>query len=116
MAAVTTNGEYWWQAELQRMRGASLAAQGANPEQIEAALQQALRLARRQQARVLELRAAMDLARLWQKTQRDQAYEVLASVYAQFTQGFDLLDLQEARDLLAHLSYRIKKAIIGGIG
>jgi tetratricopeptide (TPR) repeat protein len=104
LEAVTTNGEYWWQAELHRMRGVFLVSQGADPEQIEAAFQQALTLARQQKALVLELRATMDLARLWQKTQRDLAYQLLSSVYAQFTEGFDTLDLQEAKELLASLS------------
>ena len=63
-------------------------------------MQRALDVARRQQAKALELRAAMSLARLWQQGKRAEAYELLAPVYGWFTEGFDTADLQEARALL----------------
>ena len=65
----------------------------------------ALDIARRQQAKSLELRAAMSLARLWQhQGQRHAAYELLAPVYGWFTEGFDTADLQEAKALLEALT------------
>ena len=62
-------------------------------------------MARRQQAKSLELRAAMSLARLWQQQgKRTEAYELLAPVYGWFTEGFDTADLQEAKALLDALA------------
>ena len=67
-------------------------------------LQRALDVARRQEAKALELRAAMSLARLWQQQgKRAEAYELLAPIYGWFTEGFDTADLQEARALLEEL-------------
>ena len=80
--------------------------QQAAPDVVEAetCFQQALTIARRQQARSWELRAAMSLSRLWQRQGREAAaYRVLAEVYGWFTEGFDTADLQEARALLAVL-------------
>jgi predicted ATPase len=69
--------------------------------QAGACFQQALAVARRQQARSLELRAAMSLSRLWQRQgKRDDARELLAPIYGWFIEGFDTADLQEARALL----------------
>jgi predicted ATPase len=69
--------------------------------EAEAWLQRALDVARRQEAKSLELRAAMSLARLWQQHgERAEAYELLAPVYGWFTEGFDTADLQEAKALL----------------
>jgi predicted ATPase len=95
----------WWEAELYRLRG-ELLLQGtvAQPEEAEACFQQALAVARRQQAKSLELRAAMSLSRLWQQHgKRAEARELLAAVYDWFTEGFDTADLQEARILLEEL-------------
>ena len=62
-------------------------------------------MARRQQARALELRAAMSLARLWQQQgKRAEAHQLLAEVYGWFTEGFDTTDLQEAKALLEALA------------
>jgi predicted ATPase len=67
-------------------------------------LQQALAIARGQQAKWWELRAAMSLARLWQQQgKRTEAYELLAPIYGWFTEGFDTADLQDAKALLADL-------------
>ena len=65
----------------------------------------ALAVARRQQARALELRAAMSLARLWQQQgKRAEAHQLLAEVYGWFTEGFDTTDLQQAKALLQALA------------
>jgi predicted ATPase len=78
---------------------------GTPPAEAEAWLQRALDVARRQQAKALELRAAMSLARLWQQQgKRSEAYELLAPIYGWFTEGFDTADLQDARALLEELA------------
>jgi predicted ATPase len=67
-------------------------------------LQRALDVARRQEAKSLELRAAMSMSRLWQQQgKRAEAYELLAPTYSWFTEGFDTADLQEAKALLDEL-------------
>jgi len=71
--------------------------------EAEAWLQRALDVARRQEAKLLELRAAMSLTRLWREQgKRQNAYDLLAEVYAWFTEGFDTADLQEAKALLEY--------------
>lgn len=71
---------------------------------VENVFQTALEIARGQQAKALELRAATSLARLWQQQGKHQAaYDLLAPVYGWFTEGFDTADLQEAKELLAEL-------------
>jgi predicted ATPase len=73
--------------------------------EAEACFQQALDIARRQQAKSLELRAAMSLSRLWQQQgQRDEARALLAPIYGWFTEGFDTADLQGAKALLEALA------------
>jgi predicted ATPase len=68
-------------------------------------LRRALDVARHQEAKSLELRAAMSLARLWQRQdKRDEARELLAPIYGWFTEGFDTADLQEAKTLLGTLA------------
>ena len=98
--------ERWWEAEIYRLRGVLLLRQTvAQPEEAEAWLRRALDVARRQEAKSLELRAAMSLARLWQQQgKRADAHQLLAEVYGWFTEGFDTADLQEARALLEALS------------
>jgi predicted ATPase len=77
--------------------------------QAEACFQQALAIARRQQAKAWELRAAVSLSRLWQQQgKRDAARALLAPVYSWFTEGFDTADLQEARTLLDGLAGALK--------
>jgi len=67
--------------------------------------QRALAIARHQQARSLELRAAMSLARLWQQQgKQTEARALLAPIYGWFTEGFDTADLQEAKALLEVLA------------
>jgi predicted ATPase/DNA-binding winged helix-turn-helix (wHTH) protein len=73
--------------------------------QAQACFQTALDLARRQQAKSLELRAATSLSRLWQRQgKRQEAYDLLTPIYGWFTEGFDTADLQEAKALLDELS------------
>jgi class 3 adenylate cyclase/predicted ATPase len=95
----------WWEAELHRLRGALLVQHAvAQPGEVEACFQRALEVARRQQAKSLELRAAMSLARLWQQQgKRTEAYDLLAPVYGWFAEGFDTADLQDAKVLLEEL-------------
>jgi predicted ATPase len=102
LALVETTGERYYEAELHRLQG-ELLLQHAAPEvsHAETCFQQALDLARRQQAKSLELRAAMSLSRLWQQQgRRDEVHDLLAPIYGWFTEGFDTADLQEAKALL----------------
>jgi predicted ATPase len=89
--------------ELPMINGAEGTAPGPSPRQTEAETWycQALDIARQQQAKSLELRAAMSLSRLWQQQdKRTAAYQLLAPVYSWFTEGFDTADLQDAKALL----------------
>jgi predicted ATPase len=98
-------GEHFWEAEQHRLQAELLLAHSAAEQTTAAAsLHQALEVARRQQAKSLELRAATSLARLWQSQgNRSEAYDLLAPVYGWFTEGFDTADLQEAKALLEEL-------------
>ena len=99
---VERHEERWWEAEICRLRGVLLLRQ-TMPQQAEAEawLQRALDVARRQEAKSLELRAAMSLSRLWQQQgKRAEAYDLLTPIYGWFTEGFDTADLQEAKTLL----------------
>jgi class 3 adenylate cyclase/predicted ATPase len=93
-------------AEVYRLQGALLLQQTAqDTTQAEASFQQALAIARRQQAKSWELRAAISLSRLWQQQgKREEARELLAPIYGWFTEGFDTADLQEAKTLLNELA------------
>jgi predicted ATPase len=126
LAAVDTSGERFYEAELYRLKGElTLQAQaqclkfrvrrkrthtaqratlpGSDP-QAEACFQQALAVARHQQAKALELRAAMSLSQLWQQQgKKAHARQLLAEVYGWFTEGFDTVDLHEAKALLEAL-------------
>ena len=103
LATVHKTGERWWEAELYRLKGELLLALSAEKHtEAESCFHQALDIARRQQTKSLELRAAMSLARLWQgQGKHAEAHELLAPIYDWFTEGFDTVDLQEARALLA---------------
>lgn len=102
---VGRNGEHFWEAELYRLKAELLLQQDTSAvAEATAHLQRALTVARSQQARSLELRAAMSLSQLWQQQgQRPQAYHLLEEVYSWFTEGFDTADLTAARALLAAL-------------
>jgi class 3 adenylate cyclase/predicted ATPase len=103
---VEQHEERVWEAEVCRLRGVLLQRQPETPqEEAEAWLQRALDVARRQEAKSLELRAAMSLARLWkQQGKQAEARALLAPIYDWFTEGFDTADLQEAKALLDALA------------
>jgi predicted ATPase len=106
VAFVETNKERWYEAELHRMAGdIALRSPRQDAAQAQAYFERALAVARAQQAKSWELRAAMSMARLWRdQGKREQAREVLAPVYGWFTEGFDTLDLKQAKALLAELA------------
>jgi predicted ATPase len=103
---VEQHDERWWEAEVHRLRGVLLLRQpGTPPEEAETWLRRALDVARSQEAKSLELRAAMSLSRLWQRQGKQAtARALLAPIYDWFTEGFDTADLQEARALLQELT------------
>jgi predicted ATPase len=105
LATVAKSRVRWWEAELYRLRGELLLRQTvAQPEEAEVCFQQALAVARGEQAKSWELRAATSLARLWQQQGKcAEAHELLAPVYGWFTEGFDTADLQGAKALLEEL-------------
>jgi predicted ATPase len=96
----------FYEAETIRLRGEiSLAQPLGNVVEAEAAFRQAMAFAARQSCRAIELRAAMSLARLWRdQGKRDEARDLLAPVYGWFTEGFDTLDLKDAKALLEELA------------
>src|SRR4029077_19094303 len=103
LESMQATGERQWEAELHRIRGLALWSQD-DLEESQAALERALAVAREQQAKSLELRAAMSMARLWRdQGKRDDARDLLAPVYGWFTEGFDTFDLKEAKALFDEL-------------
>jgi predicted ATPase len=104
LALVEDTGERQWEAELHRVRGELLLAQG-NEEEGEAGFHRAIQVARRQQGRSWELRATVSLCRLWQQQGRlEEARQRLVAIHSWFTEGFDTADLIEARTLLEELA------------
>ena len=105
LAAAHNRGESCCEAELHRLTGELLLLQSADQHaEAEACFHHALAMARHQQAKSWELRAAMSLGRLWQQQgKRMEAHALLAPIYGWFTEGFDTADLQEARALLVAL-------------
>jgi class 3 adenylate cyclase/predicted ATPase len=105
LAAAQGTGQRMVEAELYRLRGSLLLQAGTPQAEAETWLQRAVDVALRQEAKSLELRAAMILSRLWrQQGKRQKAHDRLAEVYAWFTEGFDTADLQEAKALLDELA------------
>jgi predicted ATPase len=102
---VDTTGERWYEPELYRLKGALLLQQAADHHaEAERCFHHALESARSQQAKSFDLRTATSLARLWQQQgKRQEAHDLLASVYHWFTEGFDTADLIEAKVLLDEL-------------
>ena len=106
MLAIETTKERWFESEANRIAG-EIALLSSEPEKANAAayFERALTVARQQQAKSWELRAAMSMARLWRdQGKRQQARELLAPVYGWFTEGFDTRDLKEAKTLLEELA------------
>jgi predicted ATPase/class 3 adenylate cyclase len=106
MTAVETTKEKWCEADIQRIAGEiALMSPERDTAKAEAYFERAFAVARQQQAKSWELRAAISMARLWRdQGKRDDARNLLAPVYAWFTEGFDTLDLKQAKDLLDELS------------
>jgi predicted ATPase len=108
LEVVHTHGERVWAAEIYRLKGEFLLVSQRTQcprTEAEASLQCALDIARQQQAKSLELRAAMSLSRLWQQQgKRHAARQLLSASYGWFSEGFDTTDLQEARALLKTLT------------
>jgi predicted ATPase len=104
--AMDTNGERWFEVEANRIAGEiTLMSPELDAAKAETCFERALTVARQQQAKSWELRAAMSMTRLWRdQGKRDEARELLAPVYGWFTEGFDTLDLKEAKTLLDELS------------
>src|SRR5262249_29235169 len=104
--------ELLYEAELYRLRGELTLAQSSVQglvssvqKEAEECFLKAIEIARRQQAKSLELRATVSLARLWQQqSKKEEAHRMLVEIYGCFTEGFDTKDLQEAKALLAELS------------
>ena len=102
ITGIETSKERWYEAEIHRVAG-EIALKSPEPDaaKAEAYFERALSVARAQQAKSWELRAAMSMARLWRdQGKRDEARNLLAPVYGWFTEGFDTLDLKEAKVLL----------------
>jgi len=105
LATVDRTGERLFEAQVHRLKGDLLRMQGAQAAEVEQCYRQAMAVARTQQAKSWELRAAVSLCRLWQAQGKPQeARALLAGTYSWFTEGFDTPDLQEARALLKELS------------
>jgi TOMM system kinase/cyclase fusion protein len=121
LAVVDKTEERYYEAELYRLKGTLVLQSGpasevSNPQSLtpnpqteaeaEACFQKAIEISRHQQAKSLELRAVMSLARLWQSQGKQaEARQMLAEIYNWFTEGFDTKDLQEAKALLEALSH-----------
>jgi predicted ATPase len=103
---VETSGEIWCEAEVNRVAGEiALKSRLPDAEKAEEYFARSRSIARERQAKTLELRAAMSLARLWQSQGKVQeGRELLAPVYGWFTEGFDTRDLKEAKALLEELA------------
>ncbi len=103
---VDENDERAYDARVYQLQGElSLQGKEAQFEEAEASLQKALNVARQQEAKSFELRAATSLARLWQRQGKTtEAHELLTPVYNWFTEGFDTADLKDAKALLAELT------------
>jgi predicted ATPase len=106
LTLVDKTGERWYEPEIHRLKGELRLQQSPdNHADAQACFHHALDIARHQQARSLELRTATSLGRLWQRQgKRAEARQLLAEVYGWFTEGFDIVDLREAKILLDELA------------
>jgi class 3 adenylate cyclase/predicted ATPase len=101
--AMESSGSRWFEAELHRLRG-ELLLSGGDQHEAEVCYRRAIAVAHEQSARLFELRSANSLAQLWRdRGQNDNARELLAPIFAWFTDGFDIVDLREAKALLDEL-------------
>lgn len=103
---VNKTGERFYESELHRIQGELLLLQAASDkDQAESYFWEAIKLARSQSAKSLELRAAMSLSRLWQQQRRiADARQLMTDIYGWFTEGFDTADLKAAKTILEELS------------
>jgi predicted ATPase len=103
--AMETTKERWCESDVHRTAGEiALMSPDANAAKAEAYFERALTSARQQQAKSWELRAAMSMARLWRgQGKRQQAQDLLVPIYGWFTEGFDTLDLKDAKALMEQL-------------
>ena len=107
MNGMEQTSETWFEAEVNCIAGEIARKSERDGLAAEKYFEHALAVSRRQQAKSWELRAAMSLARLWHDQGKpQQARELLAPVYGWFTEGFDTLDLKDAKVLLDALSQR----------
>jgi predicted ATPase len=106
MAVVKTTGETCFEADIHRVAGAiALKLPQPDAAKAEVYFERALAVARGQHAKSWELRAAMSMARLWRdRGKRDEARNLLAPVYGWFTEGFDTMDLKQAKAILDELA------------
>jgi predicted ATPase len=110
LAMVDKNGERMVEAELYRLKGeltlqSEVQGSQSKVEEAEECFHKAIDIAREQSAKSLELRAVMSLSRLWQQQgKKEEARQMLAEIYAWFTEGFDTADLKEAKTLLEELA------------
>jgi predicted ATPase len=105
LTGIDTTKERWFEADLNRVAGEVMRRlPESDASKMEAYFERAIAIARQQQAKSWELRAALSMARLWRDQGKpQQARELLAPVYGWFTEGFDTLDLREAKALLGEL-------------
>ena len=104
LAAAEHTGQRYWDAELHRLKGMLTRQSDA-----EACFLEAIRIAQRQRAKSLELRAATSLSRLWAtRGKASEAHALLSAIYAEFTEGFDTADLSDAKSLLEQLERRAR--------
>jgi predicted ATPase len=104
MTATEATKERWHEADVHRLAG-EIALLSPEPDAARAYFERALSIARAQQAKSWELRAAMSMARMWRdQGKHQQARDLLTPVYNWFTEGFDTLDLKEAKTLLDTLA------------
>jgi predicted ATPase len=102
---IIETGELFWHSDVLRIEGELAFESGSSAQESERCFVQALKISRPQLAKSFELRAATSLARLWRdQGKRTEAQDLLAPVYGWFTEGFDTLDLKEAKTLLNELA------------
>jgi predicted ATPase len=106
LTIVDNTGPRYWEAEIHRLKGELLLKLSTdNSANAEISYNRALDVVRSQEAKSLELRAAMSMARLWQQQGKNkEACQLLAEIYGWFTEWFDTADLQEAKFLLEELA------------